>query len=109
MITQNFPAHWRVTVAVEREGAVDSRGNRGPSTFHDVGDCLVSGQSTEEEARRDLPDTEAYLYAPAGANFSHRDIVTIPEGEHLWPWGKYRVNGQPGFTPLGVRIQLKKV
>lgn len=110
MTTSFFPAHWRVTVEVERPGVKDPRGNVGPSTFHDVPDCLVTTQATESEFRTALPDTSAYLFALPGSDFAHSDIVTVPEGsDRLWPWGRFRVNGEPDFGPLGVRIQLRRV
>lgn len=107
--TTFFPSHWRVTVEIERPGVTDPKGDTGPSTFHSVADCLVSNQSTEDESRKDLPDTTAYIHAPAGADFAPHDLITVPEGDRLWPWGRFVVNGDPNFTPLGVRVQLRRV
>lgn len=108
-VAAQFPGAWLTTVSVEREGVKDPKGNVGPSTSHQVEGCLVTTQSTEEEARADLPDTSAYLYAGPGADFAARDIVTVPEGARLWPWGRFRVNGEPDFGPLGTRVQLRRV
>ncbi|HLS48552.1 MAG TPA: hypothetical protein VK024_01035, partial [Actinomycetaceae bacterium] len=77
-IVFQFPPEWRVTVHVERVGEADAKGNRGPSTEHDVEDCLVTTQATEEEARTDLSDTTAYLFTVPGADFASDDVVTVP-------------------------------
>jgi len=108
-VTSHFPSDWLTEVAVERSGGTDPRGNPLPGTEHTVADCLVSNQSTDEEARTDLPNTSAYIFAPAGSDFAPGDVVTVPEGARLWPWGRFTVNGDPNFTPLGVRVQLRRV
>lgn len=109
-IVQQFPTEWRVAVAVRREGKTDPKGNKAPPSFHDVEDCLVTTQATEEEARTDLSDTSAYLFADPGANFASDDVVTVPEGPgRLWPWGRFIVNGDVNYGPLGTRVQLRRV
>lgn len=108
-LTAQFPDTFQVTVTVERSGGTDSRGNPTPGTSHEVDDCLVTTQSSDEEARTALPDTSAYVYAPAGSDFAPKDIVVVPEGARLWPWGRFIVNGDPDFGPLGVRVQLRRV
>lgn len=108
-IVRRFPNEWLTSVTVERGGGTDPRGNPLPGAEHTVNPCLVTTQSTEEEARTDLPDTSAYVLADAGADFAPGDVVTVPEGSRLWPWGRFIVNGDPGFTPLGVRVQLRRV
>jgi len=109
-IVAQFPPEWRVDVNVERPGGTDARGNRMPSTRHSVAGCLVTTQATEVEARTDLPDTSAYIYAEPGADFASGDRVTVPEGaRRLWPWGRFVVNGDVDYGPLGTRVQLRRV
>lgn len=107
-IVSRFPAEWLTSAKVERSGT-DPRGNPLPGGEHTVEPVLVSTQTTEEEARTDLPDTSAYIFAEPGADFAPNDVVTVPEGARLWPWGRFVVNGDPGFFPLGVRVQLRRV
>ena len=109
-VVSKFPAAWLTDVEVKRSGGTDPRGNPLPGTTHTVGPCLVSTQSTEEESRTDLPDTSAYIFADPGADFAPNDEVTVPKGDPpLWPHGRFIVNGDPGFTPLGTRVQLRRV
>ena len=109
-IVDQFPLEWRVDVRVDRAGETDPRGNVGPGSSHTVEGCLVTTQTTDEEARTDLPDTEAYVLAGPGADFAPGDRVTVPEGAgRLWPWGRFVVNGDVGYTPLGTRAQLRRV
>ena len=108
-ITARFPGHWLTEVEVDRSGGTDPKGNPLPGSSHTVPDCLVTNQSTEEEARTDLPDTSAYLFTSPGADFAPGDRVTVPEGARLWPWGRFFVNGDPDFGPLGTRVQLRRV
>jgi len=109
-IVDQFPPHWRVDVTVNRSGGTDPRGNPLPGSSHIVKGCLVTTQATEAEARTDLPDTQAYIYAETGADFAPGDRVTVPEGAgRLWPWGRFVVNGDVGYTPLGTRAQLRRV
>lgn len=109
-IVSRFPGHWLVTVSVERDGETDPKGNTGPPTIHEVEQCLVTTQSTEDEARTDLPDTSAYLFAGPGGDFAPSDRVVVPEGPgRLWPWGRFVVNGDVDYGPLGTRVQLRRI
>ena len=108
-IVSQFPVEWLTSADVQRGGGTDPRGNPLPGSEHTVAPVLVTTQSTEEEARTDLPDTSAYVLAEPGADFAPADVVTIPEGARLWPHGRFIVNGDPGFTPLGVRVQLRRI
>ncbi len=110
-LTGRFPGEWLVSVTVTRSGGTDRKGNPLPATEHTVDDCLVSTQTSAEEAlaRSDRPDTTAWLYAPAGADFTSTDTVTVPPSpKRLWPDGVFTVNGRPDVGPLGVRVQLRE-
>lgn len=109
-IVSRFPAEWLTRAEVQRSGGTDPRGNPLPGSEHTVEPVLVANQSTDEEARTDLPDTSAYVLAGPGEDFAPDDVVTIPKGNPpLWPHGRFIVNGDPGFTPLGVRVQLRRI
>jgi len=107
-ITSAFPSSWRVTVTVERSGGTDPKGIPLPSTEHEVKDCLVSQQGSEEQVRNDDPDTECWIYAPAAADFQSTDRVKVPEGP-LHPSGTFELTGKPSRFPLGVSVPLKEV
>ena len=111
-ITAQFPAHWRVTVKVHRSGGRDPKGNPLPGTTHEVPDCLVTTQSSQDEpeSRSEAPDTSAYVYGPAGGDFRSTDDVEVPESvpPRLWPSGMFHVSGEPDFGPLGVRVPLRR-
>lgn len=112
MTTRHFPAAWRTTVTVHRGGGRDPKGNPIPGEDHEVADCLVTTQSSTEEpqSRSEAPETTAYIYAPAGADFRSTDAVTVPESvpPRRWPSGRFQVSGEPGFGPLGVRVPLRR-
>lgn len=110
-VTSRFPAHWRCTVTVHRPGGRDPKGNPLPGTTHEVPDCLVEMQGSDEEPRSDAPDTTAWLRGPAGADFASTDQVVVPESDppRLWPSGRFQVTGRPSFGPLGVSVPLKEV
>lgn len=109
-IVDQFPVEWRVDVTVDRSGGTDPKGNALPAVRHTVPGCLVTTQASDEEARTDLPDTSAYLFARPGADFTTGDRVTVPEGDgRLWPWGRFVVNGDVDYGPLGTRVQLRRV
>lgn len=100
----------RVDVTVERGGGKDPKGNPSPGTVHVVEQCLVTTRSTQEAARTDLPDTDAYLFASPGADFAAQDIVTVPnDPRKIRPTGRFLVNGEPDRGQLGCRVQLKRV
>lgn len=105
-LTGRFP--WCVAVSVERSGGRDPKGNPLPGSTHTVSDCLVTTQSTDEASRADLPDTSAWLYGPAGADFVPGDVVVVP-ATGLFPHGRFVVNGDVDVGPLGVRVQLRRV
>lgn len=105
-IPARFP--WSVDVSVERSGGTDPKGNPLPVETHPVAGCLVATQATDEEARTDLPDTSAWLYAHTGADFAPGDRVIVPP-TGLFPHGRFVVNGDVGFTPLGTRVQLRRI
>ena len=109
-ITARFPSHWQTSVDVDRSGGTDPKGNPLPGSSHTVPDCLVTTQTTEEEpqSRSDLPETTAWLYAAPGADFVSQDRVTVPPGP-LWPHGRFYVNGDPDFGPLGTRVPLRRI
>lgn len=108
-----FPSSWRCTVTVERPGGRDPKGNLLPGTSHEVRDCLVTTQTSEEEpqSRAEAPETSAYVYAPAGADFRSTDAVVVPESvpPRLWPSGRFQVSGDVDFGPLGARVPLRRV
>lgn len=110
-IVEAFPPSWRATVTVHRPGGYDPKGNPLPTTEHTVPECLVTTQTSDEEARSDAPDTTAYIYTLAGADFSSVDQVTVPESTppRMWPSGRFQVNGEPDFGPLGTRVALRRL
>lgn len=112
MTTRHFPSSWRTPVTVERSGGRDPKGNPLPTTEHTVPDCLVSNQTSAEEAlsRSDAPETSAWVYAPPGADFTSTDVVVVPESvpPRLWPSGRFQVSGEPDFGPLGTRVPLRR-
>lgn len=111
-VVQLLPAQWRCTVTVHRSGGRDPRGNPLPGTSHTVANCLISTQSSRDEpqSRSEAPDTMAYLYGPAGADFRSTDDIEVPESvpPRLWPSGLFHVSGEPDFGPMGVRVPLRR-
>lgn len=110
MITSRFPPSWRTTVTVHRPQDADKWGNPVPRAEHEVDDCLVSSQASDEDpmARSDAPDTTAWLFGPVSADIGSRDWVEVPAG-YPGPTGRFQVNGKPAHGPLGTRVQLKEL
>lgn len=107
-VTRGFPSSWRVTVNVQRSGGTDPKGIPLPTTEHEVADCLVSRDASEEQARMSDPETTCWLYAPVGSDFATGDIVEIPPGPY-WPSGTHQATGRPSPYPLGMSVPLKEV
>lgn len=109
-LASRFPGHWLVEVTVDRSGGTDPKGNLLPGSSHTVPECLVSTQTSAEDpqSRSDLPESTAWIHTAPGANFQSMDRVTVPEGS-LWPHGRFVVNGDPDFWPLGTRVGLRRI
>lgn len=108
-IVGDFPREWLVTVTVRRSGGRDRRGNAQPAVEHEIARCLVSTQSSAEDAqaRSDAPGTVAWLFAAPGADVVSTDHVVVPDGP-FWPSGLFQVSGESDKTPLGVRVPLRR-
>jgi hypothetical protein len=111
-VAERMPPFWRTPVTVRRSGGRDPKGNPLPGSTHTVPDCLISTQSSADEpqSRSEAPETTAYLYAPAGADFRSTDDIEVPESvpPRLWPSGMFHVSGEPDYTPMGVRVPLRR-
>lgn len=101
---------WEVTVTVERF-TKDARGNRTLVSTHEVDRCLIGRQSSTEEpaSRSDLPETTTDLFTSViDADLQSGDVVTVPAG-HGMPHGRFLVEGDPGFTPMGTSAGMRRV
>lgn len=123
-IVLSLPREWRCTVVVERP-TQGQYGYPGTPQLHTVADCLVAARRSDEDvaARTYDPETVAWLHAPVGADFASTDTVVVPgpagteqeladgttlqgSGKTIRPWGRFRVTGEPDWTPLGVAVPL---
>lgn len=107
-IVSAFPPEWRVVVTVKRGGGLDRHGKVIPASSHTVSDCLI-GEATTEEVERfsTVAALDAVLFAPVRADVRSTDQIDSPASAFA-PARRWRVSGEPLFSPLGTKVPLSK-
>lgn len=102
-----FPAEWTCDVVRERGGGRNSDGDPRPVTRTPLTRVLLAPRATTDpQDRSDVTTTTAVLYGAPGLDVTSSDVIVVPETHPMR--GRWGVDGDPSFWPLGTEVPLRK-